>query len=107
MDPNYTWQIISLVILIALSSFFSMSETALMSLSKIRLKHMVESEVKNAKTIEKMLSTPNNMLGAILLGNNAVNIGASSVATALAISIFGNSGIGFSTFIMTILILIF
>lgn len=107
MDTSTYVQLALLIVLILLSGFFSASETSLMSLSKIRLKHMVESEVKNAKTIEKMLSTPNNMLGAILLGNNAVNIGASSVATALAISIFGNSGIGFSTFIMTILILIF
>lgn len=107
MDTSTYVQLALLILLILLSGFFSASETALMSLSKIRLKHMVESDIKNAKTIEKMLNTPNNMLGAILLGNNAVNIGASSVATALAISMFGNSGIGFSTLVMTILILIF
>ncbi|MGL5256985.1 MAG: hemolysin family protein [Proteocatella sp.] len=107
MDTSTYVQLALLILLILLSGFFSASETSLMSLSKIRLKHMVESNVKNARTIEKMLNTPNNMLGAILLGNNAVNIGASSVATALAISIFGNSGIGFSTLVMTLLILIF
>lgn len=107
MDTSTYVQLALLIVLILLSGFFSASETSLMSLSKIRLKHMVESDVKNAKIIEKLISKPNNMLGAILLGNNAVNIGASSVATALAISIFGTSGIGFSTFVMTILILIF
>lgn len=107
MDTSTYVQLALLIVLILLSGFFSASETSLMSLSKIRLKHMVESDIKNAKTIEKLLSKPNNMLGAILLGNNAVNIGASSVATALAISIFGSGGIGFATLVMTILILIF
>lgn len=107
MDASTYTQLILLVILIFLSGFFSASETALMSLSKIRLKHMVESKQKNASTIEKMLNDPNKMLGAILLGNNAVNIGATSVATALAIALFDKGGIGFSTALMTILILIF
>ena len=83
-------QLILLVVLIIVSGFFSASETSLMSLSKIRLRHMVESKVKNASTIERMLNTPNKMLGAILLGNNAVNTAASAVATMLAISFFGN-----------------
>ncbi|MGB5823302.1 MAG: hemolysin family protein [Proteocatella sp.] len=107
MDTRTYVQLALLTVLILLSGFFSASETALMSLSKIRLKHMVESNVKNASTIEKMLNTPNKVLGAILLGNNAVNIGASSVATVLAISIFGAGGIGFATVAMTVLILIF
>ena len=107
MDPNYTWQIISLVILIALSSFFSMSETALMSLSKIRLRHMVEAEVLNAKLVEKLTEDPNRLLGTILIGNNVVNIGASAMATVLATNIFGNGGVGIATGIMTILVLIF
>ena len=100
-------QLILLVVLIIVSGFFSASETSLMSLSKIRLRHMVESKVKNASTIERMLNTPNKMLGAILLGNNAVNTAASAVATMLAISFFGNGGVGLATIIMTILILIF
>lgn len=107
MDPNYTWQIISLVILIALSSFFSMSETALMSLSKIRLKHMVEAGVPGAELVEKLAKDPNRLLGTILIGNNVVNIGASAMATVLATNIFGNSGVGIATGIITILVLIF
>ena len=107
MDPNYTWQIISLVILIALSSFFSMSETALMSLSKIRLRHMVEAGVPGAELVEKLTEDPNRLLGTILIGNNVVNIGASAMATVLATNIFGNGGVGIATGIMTILVLIF
>ena len=107
MDPNYTWQIISLVILIALSSFFSMSETALMSLNRIRLRHMVNEEVPGAKLVAKLTEDPNRLLGAILIGNNIVNIGASAMATVLATNIFGDSGVGIATGIITILVLIF
>lgn len=107
MDPSYTWQIVALIILIAMSSFFSMSETALMAVSKIRLRHMVEEEVPGAKLVEKLLEDPNKLLGAILIGNNIVNIGASSLATILATNIFGNSGVGIATGVMTVLILIF
>ncbi|MCE5222067.1 MAG: hemolysin family protein [Clostridium sp.] len=107
MDPNYTWQIISLVILIALSSFFSMSETALMSLSRIRLRHMVEADVPGAELVETLTKDPNRLLGTILIGNSVANIGASAMATVLATDIFGNSGVGIATGIMTVLVLIF
>ncbi|MBE6072389.1 MAG: HlyC/CorC family transporter [Clostridium butyricum] len=107
MDPSYTWQIVSLIILIALSSFFSMSETALMSVNKIKLRHMVEEGISGAKLVEKLVEEPSQLLGAILIGNNIVNIGASSLATILATNIFGSSGVGIATGLMTILILIF
>lgn len=107
MDPSYTWQIVSLVILISLSSFFSMSETALMSVNKIKLRHMVEEGVAGAKLVEELVEDPSQLLGAILIGNNIVNIGASSLATILATNIFGSSGVGIATGLMTILILIF
>lgn len=107
MDPSYTWQIVSLIILIGLSGFFSMSETALMSLNKIKLRHMVEEGVAGAKSVEKLIEDPNKLLGAILIGNNVVNIGASSLATVLATNIFGNSGVGMATGVITILVLIF
>ena len=107
MDPNYTWQIISLVVLIALSSFFSMSETALMSLSQIRLRHMVEEEVPGAELVEKITKDPNRLLGTILIGNNVVIIGATAMATVLATDILGNRGVGIATGIITVLVLIF
>lgn len=109
MKLNIILEFFLLGILIALSGFFSASETALMSLNKIRLKYMVESKIKNADKIEKLLETPDKMLGSILLGNNAVNIAATSVATALAFSFFpdGRKGVAYVTAIMTFLILVF
>lgn len=80
-----------------------------MSLSKIRIRHMVEEKVKGAKLVEKLLEEPNKLLGAILIGNNIVNIGASSLATNVTAKLLGGSeaSIAISTFGMTILVLIF
>lgn len=80
-----------------------------MSLSKIRIRHMVEEGVKGAKLVEKLIEDPNKLLGAILIGNNIVNIGASSIATSLAVKISGGSegAVVVVTGIMTVLILIF
>jgi putative hemolysin len=100
-------QIIVLFILIGLSAFFSASETALVSLSKIRLRKMVEDDEKNAKLINKLVDNPNKLLGAILIGNNIVNIGASALATTIAVDIYGSKGALISTIVMTISILIF
>ena len=104
---SYTWQIILLLILLVMSGFFSMSETALMALSKIRIRHMVDEGVKGAKLVEKLSEDPSKLLGAILIGNNIVNIGASALATSIAVKAIGESGVGLVTIIMTILVLIF
>ena len=100
-------QITILIILLFLSSFFSMSETALMSLSKIRVRHMVEEGVKGAKLVEKLIEDPNKLLGAILIGNNIVNIAATSISTSLFISLWGQQGVAAATALMTVLVLIF
>ena len=109
LDSSYTGQIVLLLVLLVLSAFFSMSETALMSLSKIRIRHMVEEGVKGAKLVEKLIEDPNKLLGAILIGNNIVNIGASAIATSLAVKVSGGSesAVAIVTAIMTVLILIF
>lgn len=104
---SYTGQIVLLVVLLAMSAFFSMSETALMSINKIKIKHMVEERVNGAKLVEKLIEDPNKLLGAILIGNNIVNIGASSIATSLAINMWGDNSVGAVTLIMTVLVLIF
>lgn len=78
-----------------------------MSLSKIRVKQMIENREKGANRINKLLSDPSRLLSAILIGNNVVNIGASSLMTSLAIDAFGNTGVGVATGIMTLLILVF
>ncbi|WP_297439249.1 hemolysin family protein [uncultured Clostridium sp.] len=105
-------QLVVLIILIALSGFFSSSETALTSVNKIKIRHMVEANVKGAKLVEKLIESPKELLGAILIGNNIVNIGASSLATVLAASLvhdtkYQDTGVAIATGIMTILILIF
>lgn len=107
LDPDSTWQLIVLLILIGCSAFFSSSETALMSLSKIKVRHMVEEGVKGAELVSKLVADPGKLLGVILVGNNIVNIGASALATSLAIDFFGSAGVGIATGLMTLLLLIF
>lgn len=107
MDSDSTWQLIILVILLCSSAFFSASETALMSLSKIRIRHMVDEKVKGAQLVSKLVENPGKLLSAILIGNNVVNIGASALATSIAIDYFGEKGVGIATAMMTILVLIF
>lgn len=107
MDSGVTVQILALVFLLASSSFFSASETALTSISKIRVRHLVDQNVKGAKTVEYLLNNSSKLLSGILIGNNVVNIGASSLATKIAMDAFGDAGVGISTGVMTILVLTF
>ncbi|TQQ84089.1 DUF21 domain-containing protein [Peptacetobacter hominis] len=108
LESLESWiQIIGLVILIAGSAFFSASETALMSLSKIRMRHMQEEGVKNADLVASLIESPNKLLNAILVGNNVVNIAATSISTALLTRKFGANGVAAATAIMTVAILIF
>lgn len=107
MDSSSMWQLLVLVVFLCLSALFSASETALMSLSKIRVRHMLEEKVKGAELVHRLTQNPGKLLGAILVGNNVVNIGASALATSLAIGFFGDTGVGIATGIMTLLVLIF
>lgn len=108
MDSGSLWiQIVVLIILLVISSFFSASETALMSVSKVRIRHLKEEGVRGAAVVEKLISEPKGLLSTILVGNNIVNIAATSISTSLMMSIFGSQGIAFATAIMTIVILIF
>ena len=80
-----------LILLVFGSAFFSASETALTSLSKIRLRNMVEENIKNADIIAKLIEDPNRLLSSILVGNNLVNNGASALTTALSVVAHGAS----------------
>lgn len=104
---NTIIQIVMLVILLIGSGFFSASETALMSLSRIRIRHMQEEEVKGAKLVGKLTEDSGKLLSSILVGNNVVNIAATSISTSLFISILGTQGVAVATALMTILVLIF
>jgi Mg2+/Co2+ transporter CorB len=90
-----------------LSAFFSGSETALMAISKLRLRHLSESKPKSVRLVERLLMKPEMLIGTILLGNNLVNVAMSAVATFLAISFWGEAGIVYVTAILTVIILIF
>lgn len=104
---NTIIQIVMLVILLIGSGFFSASETALMSLSRIRIRHMQEEGVKGAKLVGKLTEDSGKLLSSILVGNNVVNIAATSISTSLFISILGTQGVAVATALMTILVLIF
>ena len=94
-------------ILIGLSACFSGSETALMTLNRYRLRHLARSGHRGARTADRLLQRPDRLIGLILLGNNFVNILASSVATLIALRLGGEGAIAVSTGLLTLIILIF
>ena len=100
-------QVIILVVLLLLSAFFSSAETALTTVSLIRMRTMAEDGDKRARLVLKVTDNRQKMLSAILIGNNIVNLSASSLATTLAIRLLGSYGAGIATGILTFLILIF
>ena len=100
-------QIVVLVILLIGSGFFSASETALMSLSRIKIRHMEEDGVRGAKLVGALIEDSNRLLTSILIGNNIVNIAATSISTSLFISLWGQQGVAAATALMTVLVLIF
>ena len=100
-------QTIALVILLIGSGFFSASETSLMSLSKIRIRHMQEEGVKGAKLVASLIEDSNKLLSTILVGNNVVNIAATSISTSLFMTLLGSNGVPVATAVMTVLVLLF
>ena len=100
-------QIGLLVVLLLGSGFFSASETSLMSLSKIRIRYMEDEGVKGAKLVGSLIEKSSDLLSSILVGNNIVNIAATSVSTSLFINIFGDGGVAIATAVMTVLVLVF
>lgn len=100
-------QIIILCILLVLSAFFSGSETALVSLSRLRVRHLVNEKRKGSATLKKLKDNPNRMLITLLIGNNLVNVSASALATVIATNIFSSNAIGLAIGIMTFLLLVF
>ncbi len=97
----------ALFFLIILSGCFSASETAMMSLNRYRLRHLVKAGHPGAIRAQRLLDRTDRLIGLILLGNNFVNILASSIATLIALRLWGESGIAIATGILTFVILIF
>ena len=107
MDSGQALQILIVIGLLALSAFFSSSETAMMAVNKIRVRNLADAGLSSAQTLMKVLDNQPKMLSAILIGNNIVNISASSLATILVTRAFGDMYVGVGTGILTLLVLIF
>ena len=98
MDTAHPGFLIGLLIfLLACSAFFSSAETGILSLNRYRLRHLAKEGHRGAKRVSALLSRPDRLLGAILIGNNFVNILASAIATVLAIQLWGDAGIAIAT----------
>ncbi len=102
-----TLNVTLLVICLVLSGFFSSSETALFSISKIKACHVAKDGSKTGQLIVKMKKDPHTLLTTILIGNNLANIGGASLATSIAITCFESNAVGIATGVMTLMILVF
>jgi CBS domain containing-hemolysin-like protein len=102
-----TFELTLLVIGLLLSGFFSSSETALFSISKVKALHIAKDGSNTGQLILTMKEDSHTLLTTILIGNNLVNIGASAIATSIALSYFKSNAVGIATGIMTMLILVF
>lgn len=100
-------QIFTVIVLLCLSAFFSSAETALTTVNKMRVRTLAEAGHKPAITLTKVIENPGKMLSTILVGNNIVNLSASSMMTTLTMQMFGSKAVGLATGILTLLILVF
>lgn len=107
MDTPGVIQIVTLFILLILSGFFSSAETALTTVNRVKMRTLEEEGHKRAAIVNKIMDNYGKMLSTILIGNNIVNITASSLMTTLVIRIFGNAYVGVGTGLLTILVLLF
>lgn len=107
MDTTGVIQLVSLGALVLLSAFFSSAETAFSTVNRVRLRTLAEEDNKGAIRVLAILDQYGKMLSAILIGNNIVNLSASSVATTFSISLWGNKAVGIATGILTFVVLMF
>lgn len=107
MDADGWIQLISIIILVILSAFFSSAETALTTVNHIRIKNLAEEGDERASKVLKVIEDSGKMLSAILIGNNIVNLSASALTTAFALKLWGNVGISVATGVLTLVVLIF
>jgi CBS domain containing-hemolysin-like protein len=100
-------ELVILSVLIGLSGFFSGLEVALVGIRKSKVIQLFQEGKKGSKALHKLKTNPSWMMSSVNLGNNLVNVGASALATSLAIRLFGNDGLGIAVGVMTFLILVF
>ena len=96
-----------IVVLTALSAYFSGSETAMMALNRYRLRHLVKEKHRGARKANRLLRRPDRLLGVILIGNNLVNFTAASLATVIGLRLFGDTGVVLAPIMLTVFFLIF
>jgi putative hemolysin len=99
--------VVLFIVCLILSAFFSSSETAFISLQKVRVQNLIDNKVRGAKLVSRMIEKPEKLLSTILLGNNFFNTAAAALATALAIKLWPEQGVLIATIIVTVLLLIF
>lgn len=104
---DLTLEIAALIVLIVFSAFFSGIEVALVSVRKSTVVKLFNENAKGSKALHKLKTNPSWMMSSVNLGNNLVNVGASALATSVAIRIFGNDGLGIAVGVMTFLLLVF
>lgn len=112
MDPSDVIQLLAIIILVILSAFFSSAETALVTVNRIRMRGLAEEGDKRAATVLRLVKDQGKLLSAILIGNNIVNLSASSLATILVTRVLGRMGLesigpGVATGVLTLIILLF
>ncbi|MCH7876663.1 MAG: HlyC/CorC family transporter [Thaumarchaeota archaeon] len=100
-------ELVTLAVLIGLSGFFSGLEVALVNIRKSKVVQLFNERKKGSKALYKLKMNPSWMMSSVNLGNNLVNVGASALATSLAIRLYGNDGLGIAVGVMTFLILVF
>ncbi|PHM29747.1 HlyC/CorC family transporter [Xenorhabdus budapestensis] len=99
--------IIILVIMVIISAYFSASETGMMTINRYRLRHLAKQGSSSAQRVESLLNHPDRLISLILIGNNLVNILASSLATIVGMRLYGDAGVAIATGILTFVILVF
>src|SRR6056300_488628 len=106
-DSSLLALLLSFLALIIASAYFSSSETGMMSLNRCRLRHLARSNHAGAKRASKLLESPDKLIGVILIGNNFVNFLAASIATSIAIALFGDPSPILTAVVLTLVVLIF
>ena len=102
-----TTLIVSLIVMVVVSAYFSGSETGMMTLNRYRLRHLAKQGNRATRRVEKLLRKPDRLISLVLIGNNLVNILASAIATIVGMRLYGNAGVAIATGVLTFVVLIF
>ncbi|WP_318370597.1 HlyC/CorC family transporter [Enterobacter sp.] len=102
-----TTLIVTLIVMVVISAYFSGSETGMMTLNRYRLRHLAKQGNRAAKRVEKLLRKPDRLISLVLIGNNLVNILASAIGTIVGMRLYGNAGVAIATGVLTFVVLVF